>query len=298
MTKQMKTNAKPSDRLSQTVMHIILVLASLSAILPLVLCTVVSFTDEKSIMTKGYSFFPEKLSLDAYRMILGENWVFNAYAVTIFSTVAGTLLTVLLSAMIGYALSCQKMKYRNTIALILFIPMIFSAGLVPWYLLMTRTLGLKNSIFALIVPNVINPFWIFLLRNYFKTIPPSLAESAEMDGANPLFVFIRIITPLSTPILATIVLFSALAYWNNYTNALWLIDRKELYPLQYMLYKVQSLIAYNASRRAKGSAGSGTIPSQGAQMATFVVTLGPIVLVYPFVQKYFVKGIMIGAVKG
>jgi putative aldouronate transport system permease protein len=294
----MKIREKMSYKLFMTFIHVSLVLASLSAILPLVLCTIVSFSDEKSIMMHGFTFFPEKLSLAAYGMILGENWLFNSYAVTVVTTVAGTFITVLLTALMGYALSCRKMKYRNVIAFILFIPMIFCAGLVPWYLLMTRTLHLKNSIFALIVPNLINPFWVFLMRNFFTTVPASLAESAEMDGANPVYVFFRIIVPLSTPIIATIVLFSTLGYWNNYTNALWLIDKKELYPLQYMLYKVQSLIAYNASRMAKGSTGGGLIPGQSAQMATFVVTLGPIILVYPFVQKYFVKGIMIGAIKG
>lgn len=294
----MATRSDPTYRLFLALIHVTLAIAGLSALIPLVLCTIVSFSDEASIMTKGYSFFPSKLTLDAYRMILAEQWIFNAYKVTVVVTAVGTFVTVLFSSMIGYAISCAKLKYRNVIALILFIPMIFCAGLVPWYLLVTRVLRLKNTIFALIVPSLINPFWIFLLRNYFKTVPTSLAESAEIDGANPVYVFFKIIVPLSKPILATIVLFAALSYWNNYTNALWLIDKKELYPLQYMLYRVQSLIAYNVSRRAKGSAGGGMTPSQSAQMATFVVTLGPIVLVYPFIQKHFVKGIMVGAIKG
>jgi putative aldouronate transport system permease protein len=277
--------------------HVILVLASLSAILPLVLSIIVSISDEESILQHGYSFFPTGLSLAAYKIILQADWLFNAYKVTLFITVVGTFLTVLLSSMIGYAISVAKMRYRNVIAMILFIPMIFSAGLVPWYLWVTRALKLKNTIAALIVPSMINPFWVFLLRNYFKTVPASLAESAEIDGANPVRVFFTIILPLSKPILATIVLFAALSYWNNYINALWLIDSKELYPLQYMLYKIESLIAYNVSRQARARAGY-QIPTQAMQMATFVVTLGPIVLVYPFIQRFFVKGIMIGAIKG
>jgi putative aldouronate transport system permease protein len=277
--------------------HVILVLASLSAILPLILSVIVSVSDEKSILQHGYSFFPSAFSLNAYRIILQSDWLFSAYKVTIIVTVVGTFFTVLLSAMIGYAISVAKMKYRNVIAMILFIPMIFSAGLVPWYLWVTRVLKLKNTLAGLILPSLINPFWVFLLRNYFKTVPSSLAESAEMDGATPVRVFFTIILPLSKPIIATIILFAALNYWNNYINALWLIDGKELYPLQYMLYKVQSLIAYNVSRQARASSGY-QVPTQSMQMATFVVTLGPIVVVYPFIQRYFVKGIMIGAIKG
>ncbi len=277
--------------------HVVLVLACLGAILPLVLSIIISVSDEKSILAHGYTFFPSAFSFNAYRIILQADWLFDAYKVSVAVTVLGTFLTVLLSAMIGYAISVAKMRYRNVIAMILFIPMIFSAGLVPWYLWMTRTLHLKDTLAALIVPILINPFWIFLLRNYFKTVPSSLAESAEMDGANPIRVFFTIIMPLSKPILATIVLFAALNYWNNYLNALWLIDSKALYPLQYMLYKVESLIAYNVSRQARASSGY-QVPTQSMQMATFVVTLGPIVVVYPFIQRFFVKGIMIGAIKG
>ena len=287
----------PGYRLFVGLIHVILVLACLGAILPLVLSVIISVSDEKSILAHGYTFFPSALSTNAYRIILQADWLFDAYKVSVLVTVLGTFLTVLLSAMIGYAISVGKMRYRNVIAMILFIPMIFSAGLVPWYLWMTRTLHLKDTLAALIVPILINPFWIFLLRNYFKTVPSSLAESAEMDGANPVRVFFTIIMPLSKPILATIVLFAALNYWNNYLNALWLIDSKALYPLQYMLYKVESLIAYNVSRQARASSGY-QVPTQSMQMATFVVTLGPIVIVYPFIQRFFVKGIMIGAIKG
>ncbi len=273
----------------------ILTVVSLSAIVPLALAVIVSFSDEHSIMFKGYSFVPEKLSTLAYTIIFNENWVFDAYKITIITTVIGTVLCVLFSAMIGYAIHRPDVKYRNVVALILFIPMIFSAGLIPWYLWVTKYLHMKNSIWALIFPTLINPFWIFLLRNYFKSVPASLAESAEIDGAGPFATLFRIILPLSRPIIATTVLFAALGYWNNYTTAIWLIEKMELYPLQYMLYRVQALVAYKALARTA----SGAIkPTESVQMATFIIALGPIVLVYPFVQKYFVKGIMIGAVKG
>ncbi len=274
---------------------IVLAVVSLSAIVPLALAIVVSFSDEHSIMFKGYSFVPEKLSALAYTIIFSENWVFDAYTITLITTVIGTLLCVVLSAMIGYAMHRPDVKYRNVVAIVLFIPMIFSAGLVPWYLWVTKYLRMKNSIWALIFPTLINPFWIFLLRNYFKSVPASLAESAAMDGAGPFYTLFRIILPLSRPIIATVILFAALGYWNNYTTAIWLIEKMELYPLQYMLYRVQALVAYKALAR---SATGAIKPTESVQMATFIIALGPIVLVYPFVQKYFVKGIMIGAVKG
>lgn len=278
--------------------YILLALVSVSTIIPLVLTAIVSVTDEQSIIMNGYSFFPEKFSTLAFRMALEGDWVFDAYKVTIFITVVGTFLCVLLSSALGYALSVNKVRYRNKIAMFLFIPMVFNAGLMPWYLWVTRVLHLKNSLFALILPMLINPFWIFLLRNYFKTIPDSLAESAEIDGAGPVYTFLRIILPLSKPILATVVLFSSLSYWNNYTLSLWLIDKQELYPLQYLLYKLQSYIIWLAQNAGSISEGSEIVPSESTQMATFLIALGPIILVYPFIQKYFVKGIMVGAVKG
>ena len=278
--------------------YILLALVSVSTIVPLVLTAIVSVTDEQSIILNGYSFFPEKFSSLAFRMALEGDWIFDAYKVTIFITVVGTFLCVLLSSALGYVLSVNKVRYRNKIAMFLFIPMVFNAGLMPWYLWVTRVLHLKNSLLALILPALINPFWIFLLRNYFKTIPDSLAESAEIDGAGPVYTFLRIILPLSKPILATVVLFSSLSYWNNYTLSLWLIDKQELYPLQYMLYKLQSYIIWLAQNAGTISEGSEIVPSESTQMATFLIALGPIILVYPFIQKYFVKGIMVGAIKG
>jgi ABC-type glycerol-3-phosphate transport system permease component len=291
----MKERSGPGYAAFKAAIFIILTVVSLAAIVPLALAIIVSISDEHSIMFKGYSFLPEKLSTLAYSIIFRENWVFNAYKITLATTAIGTSLCVLFSAMIGYAIHRPDVKYRNVVAMILFIPMIFSAGLIPWYLWVTKYLHMKNSIWALIFPTLINPFWIFLLRNYFKSVPPSLAESAEMDGAGPFYTLFRIILPLSTPIVATIVLFAALEYWNNYTTAIWLLEKMELYPLQYMLYRVQALVAYKALARTSTGA---VKPTESVQMATFIIALGPIVLVYPFIQKYFVKGIMIGAVKG
>lgn len=275
-----------------------LVVVSISALVPLVLFVMVSITDEKTVLFYGYQFIPHKLSLFAYKVIFQESWVASAYKVSLIVTASGTLGCVLFSSMAGYMMSIGKVKYRNAIAMFFFLPMIFNAGVIPWYIWVTRYLHLKNTYFALTVTIMINPYWIFLMRNYFKTIPAALSESAEIDGAGPMYTFIRIILPLSKPIIATISLFAALMYWNDYIQALWLIDKVNMYPLQYVLYKIQSLVTFLAQHGGNLYNAKVVVPTETAQMATFVVALGPIVLVYPFIQKYFVKGIMIGAVKG
>lgn len=270
----------------------------LLAIVPFVLTFIVSISDENSVVKKGFSFFPDKFSLAGYKAVFSDSMIFNAYGVTLAVTVIGTIFSVLLCGLAGYAISVNKVKYRNKIALLFYIPMVFNAGLVPWYIVVTKVLMLKNSIFALILPLLISPFNIFLFRNYFKSIPAELAESAEIDGAGPFKTFFMVILPLSTPIIATISLFVSLVYWNDWVLALWMIDKQELFPLQYMLYRINSLISYMASNSGPGTGNIEKIPAQTTQMATLFVTIGPIILVYPFVQKYFVKGIMVGAVKG
>jgi putative aldouronate transport system permease protein len=192
-------------------------------------------------------------------------------------------------------MSVQKVRYRNFIAFFIFIPIVFSAGLVPWYIVVTNSLHLKNTIWALILPIAINPFNIFLLRNYYKSISPALSESAEIDGAGPWYIFYKIITPLSMPILATVGLFASLSYWNDFTMSLWLIDDRKLFSVQFLLYRINSMIAYLSQH---SNIASVQMPSETIVFAMFLITIGPIILVYPYVQKYFVKGIMIGSIKG
>lgn len=283
------------ERLANYLIHIIFVIFSLSVLIPFILTFIVSISDEKSIILKGYSFFPTKWSLAAYKVIFSNNEVFQAYGVSIAVTVIGTFLSLLLCALAAYAMSVKKVKYRNKISLYFYIPMVFNAGLVPWYLVISNVLHMKNSIWALIFPMLISPFNIFLIRNYFNTIPGSLLESAEIDGARPFTTFFKIIVPLSTPIIATVSLFIALAYWNDWVLSLWFIDKKELYSLQYLLYRIQYK---QFSSGLPSSANTGVLPMQTVQIATLFVTIGPIILLYPFIQRYFVKGIMVGAVKG
>lgn len=278
------------------VVHIPLIFVTIVTLVPFLLTFVVSFSDERSVLVNGYSFFPDSFSAYAYRYVLADDMIYRAYLVTICVTAVGTLLSVFLCAMAGYAMSVQKLRHRNKIAMYFYIPMVFQVSLVPWYLVVTNVLMLKNNLLALVVPLLIVPFYIFLLRNYFSTIPPSLAESAEIDGASQFQIFIRIIFPLGIPIIATVTLFVALKYWNDWTMALWFIDKREYQPLQFMLFRIKSLIDY--LQRSSSARTSRIVPTETVQAATLFVTIGPIILMYPFVQKYFIKGIMIGAVKG
>lgn len=274
---------------------IFLALVSLITLLPFLIVLSVSFSDERSIAKYGYSIIPKQLSLAAYKGLFGAgSTIFNAYKVTVFITVVGTLLAVLITSMMGYALSRKQLKYKNFFNMLVYIPMVFSGGLVPFYIVLLK-LHLSNNIWGLIVPMLFNPFNLFLIRNFFKGLPDSIMESAKIDGAGEFRIFWSIVLRLALPGLATITLFYALAFWNDWTLALLLIDDTRLYPLQYLLRQILSRVTFVAT---SGAHVTGNIPAESTKMATVIVTIGPIVLVYPFIQKYFIKGITIGAIKG
>ncbi|MGY5343582.1 carbohydrate ABC transporter permease [Paenibacillus glucanolyticus] len=285
--------------LSQTIMYTCITLYSAMCLLPMILVLMISITDEDAILKNGYSLFPEKFSLYAYKLIFtGGSQVLQSYMISIFVTVVGTVLAVLITGMAGYTLANKSVKYRNKLALYFFITMIFSAGIVPWYL-MNRSLGLTNNIMALIIPSLLfSPFNLFLVRNFMNGVPDSLRESATIDGANDLTIAFRIYLPLCTPVLATIALFYGLDYWNNWWNAIMLIDNKELYPLQFMLLQLKSEISMLNEMTMLAGANDVTLPAESVKMATAIVTIGPIIFLYPYLQKYFVKGLVIGSVKG
>ena len=265
-------------------------------LIPFLLVVAVAFSDEKSVAANGYRLFPQDWSLDAFKAILGDgSTVFNAYKVTLFVTIIGTALAVIITSMMGYALSRKCLRYRNVINLIAYIPMVFYGGLVPFYMVLLK-LHLKDSIWGLIVPMLLNPFNLFLILNFFRGLPDAVIESAKIDGAGEFLIYRKIVMRLALPGLATITLFYAMAYWNDFTLALLLINENKLYPLQYLLRMVLQRVTYVSS--AMGSQSMGNIPSESTKMATVVVTIGPIILVYPFIQKYFIKGITIGAIKG
>lgn len=272
---------------------------SIACILPLLLVLIVSFTDETAIQVNGYSFFPEKLSLEAYKLLFsGSSPLLQSYIISISVTLIGTLLAVLITAMAGYALSVKHVKYRNGLSMFFFVTMVFSAGLVPWYM-MCNALGLKNNIWALIIPGLLfTPFNLFLVRNYMKQLPDALVEAAKIDGANDYYIAFRIFIPLCLPVLATVTLFYGIGYWNNWFNAIMLVDNPNLYPLQYLLFKLNSEISMIQQMQSSISSGTTTtLPSESVKMATAIMTIGPIVLFYPFLQRYFIRGLLIGSIK-
>jgi putative aldouronate transport system permease protein len=269
--------------------------------LPFLLIVSGSLTSERFISENGYSLIPGEFSFKAYEVVFAvPESILRAYGVTIFITAVGTILGLFMSAMTAYVLQRREFKYRNVFAFYFYFTSLFSGGLVPWYILMVRYMGMKNNLLALIVPSLLNVFYIVIIRSFISTIPDSISESARIDGAGDFTIFVRLVLPLSKPVLATIGLFTALNYWNEWFNAMLFIDKNNMMPLQYYLYKMLSQMTMIRSLLSKVPQLAATVkpPEESFKMAMTVVTIGPILLLYPYLQKYFIKGIMIGAVKG
>ncbi len=287
------------DKLFNVFNYIFLSLLSAAAVLPFILVLVVSFTPEKYIMMDGYSLLPKGFTLTAYKWILGSNsTVFSAYKISIFIAIAGLCGGIVLVSMTAYAASRKQLRYRNIIAYIAWIPTVFYSGLIPFYMILVK-LHLQNNILGLIIPMLMSPFNVFLMINYFRGLPESIMESAKIDGASDFKTFLRIVIPMSTPVIATVSLFIILQYWNDWQLPLLLLDtgHRELYPLQYLLRQIMAQVSF-AQDQTVQLVGANELPQESVKMATVIVTLGPILLVYPYIQKFFIKGITLGAVKG
>ena len=290
----MRSTATPWD----VPIYLFLVVFAVFCAVPMLLIVMVSVTDEASIIKHGYSLMPAEFSVEAYKIVFRRgSSVLRSYTVTAFVTFTGTLLAVAITAMAAFTLANKHVKYRNGMAMFVFITMLFHSGLVPWYV-MCRNLGLTDNVLALIIPSLLfNPFNLFLVRNFMKGIPDSLMDSAKIDGASDFRIAFAIFFPLSTPVLAAVSLFYALGYWNDWFNAIMLVDDKRLYPLQYLLLKLRELQTL-AELQMAGVGSDFTVPGESLKMATAIVTIGPIVFFYPFLQRYFVKGLIIGSIKG
>lgn len=300
-THPIKKKAKIKQEKSLAIVsYTIVTLFAIFCLVPFWMLIVASITDELSIMQHGYTLFPKEISFEAYKLILETNRIPQAYQVSIFVTVVGTTLAMLITSMCAYAISVETLKYRNVLSFFIYFTMLFSGGLVPTYMLITRYLKLTNNIWVLIVPGLCSPWNLFLLRNFFKEIPASFAESAKLDGASDLRILASIILPVSLPAIASVSLFYALSFWNEWFRALLYITDRQIYPLQYLVREIMRNIDFmNELAAQTGVVTSGYVtPSYSARMATAVVTIGPIILLYPFLQKYFVKGLMVGGVKG
>ncbi|WP_242829353.1 carbohydrate ABC transporter permease [Butyrivibrio sp. WCD3002] len=282
---------------------VVLGFLSVLALLPIILIVIASFTDETTLLRNGYSFFPEKWSTDAYVYMFQQGaTIFRAYGISVLVTLVGTLISVLITTMIAYPMSRKNFRFKNVLAFFVFFTMLFNGGVVPSYMMWTQLFNIKNTIWALILPNYLcGAFNIFLVRNYYaNSIPDALIESAQIDGASELTIFFKIIFPLAVPTVATISLFTALTYWNDWVNALYYIQKPQYYGIQNLLIRIMNNIQYLKSGAASVAVGTGAVqlPSNAVRMSMAVIGILPIVVIYPFVQKYFVKGVVVGAVKG
>ncbi len=270
-------------------------------IVPFLLIVSGSITSEQSILRDGFSLIPKEISFEAYKMIfLAPDAMLRAYGITIFITFVGGSCSLFLTSMTAYVLQHKDFPFRSKFSFYFYFTTLFSGGLVPWYILMMKYLGLKNNILALIIPLLFNVFYIIIVRSFMSGIPDSISESAKMDGAGEFTIFLKLILPLSKPVLAAMGLFIALNYWNDWFNAMLFIDKSNMMPLQYYLHNL--LASTEGLNKMRSQLPPGFIqtssPSESLKMAMTVITIGPIILLYPYLQKYFVKGIMVGSVKG
>ncbi len=296
----MKVKKSKSDIALVVFAYLVIGIIGLACVLPLIMTVSVSFSSETTIVKEGYSFLPQDFSLDTYTYIFSHSGmdILRSYGVTISIAVIGTALAILITSMMAFALSVNDMKYRNVIAFIADFTIIFSAGLIPWYFVCVNYYNLSNNYWGLIVPSIFSVWNMFLLRTYFKAISQSLYEAARIDGASYFAVYWKITIPLSKTPLLTVGLMCFLQFWNDWWNALMFIRDKALWPLQYFLYNIMSNVnAVSSGRVPSGAAANLKLPAETVKMAVTLITIGPILFGYPFIQKYFVNGIMTGAVK-
>lgn len=287
---------------SRFFIHAVMIIMCILVIIPFWLLIMSSFSDNNYAIREGYKFLPKELSLDAYRFIMRE-WaqVGRAYLVTIVVTVLGTVMSLLIVSMLSYGLSQRDLPGRKVIFGLILITMLFSGGIVPQYLIYNNYLHVKNTIWGLILPNLLlNGFTVVLVKNYFESsIPAELTEAMRIDGAGPVTVYARLIMPLSTPILATVGLMEAISYWNDWNNGLYYITDSRLFSMQQLLNEMNNNVNFlvNNASSLQGVDVS-ALPSSTMRLALAVVGILPILIAYPFFQKYFAKGITMGAVKG
>lgn len=280
----------------QWLVHGILILLGLACLIPMMLVISVSLSDEKALVQHGYNILPVGFTTSAYEYILQQpGQMLQAYGVTGVVTIVGTLGGLLLSSMLAWPLARQDFRLRGPLSFYVFFTLLFSGGMVPFYILVTRYLGLKDSILALILPYMVTAWYVLILRTSFAQLPTELLDAARIDGAGEWRIFFRIVLPLSKPVLATIGLFYVLRYWNDWFLALLFINDAVLYPLQYLLYVLMRNITFLASNPQTTGM---PIPTQSARMALAVLAFGPALFTFLLLQKYFVRGITIGGLKG
>lgn len=300
----MKSNVRkyrsPGDRAFLGAAYLFVLIVAMAGVLPFIMLLSGSFTSESYIINHGYSLIPGEFSLTAYKSIFeNSKSVINAYGITIFTTAAGTVLAMFMTSMTAYVVHRRDFPYRNKISFFMYFTTLFSGGLTPYYMLM-MWLGMKNNILSLILPHLLSVFNIIIVRTFMQSLPHEFVEAAKVDGAGDFKIYTAIILPMVKPVMATIALFVGLSLWNQWYNCMLFISDKNLYTLQYYLYTMLN----NATAMKELMNGttidtsSIAIPTESIKLAMTMIAAGPILLLYPFVQKYFVKGITIGGVKG
>lgn len=280
--------------------YVTLTILAVFCVFPFILVISSSLSEESTIIEKGFQIFPTAFSTEAYSLLFKyPEEMLKAYGITISVTAIGTLVGLFLTSMTAYVLSRRDFKWRSSFSFFFFFTTLFSGGLVPWYLMIVNYLHLKDTLLVLILPMLMNVFYIIVMKSFMSSIPDAITESAKIDGAGDFRIFMQLIVPLSKPALATIGLFIALAYWNDWYNALLFISKSDLMPLQYYLYKMLgNMDGMRKAMMASGAVVNSDLPTESLKMAMTIVATGPILLAYPFIQKYFVTGLTIGAVKG
>ncbi|WP_148410837.1 carbohydrate ABC transporter permease [Murimonas intestini] len=291
------------NKTGQVVLNIIFILLTAAAVAPFLLLVSSSLTSEASLVREGYCFVPHEFDLGAYTYLFKSGAkILRGYGITILVTVMGTTLSVLLTTLFAYPLSRKEMPFRYGFSFFVFFTMLFNGGLVPTYMMWTQVFHIKNTIFALLLPSLLmNAFYIIMMRSFFTSnIPDALVEAARIDGAGEYRILYRIVLPLSKPMMATISLMVGLGYWNDWMNSLYYVSDEKMFSIQAILNTIITNIQFLMSSSSTASSGMdvSTLPSVGIRMAIAVIGVVPVLCIYPFFQKYFVKGIVVGGVKG
>jgi putative aldouronate transport system permease protein len=299
MRKNSVVRTTASTKIFYVLCYALVTLVAFICLVPFILLISGSFSSDHAIRFYGYSFWPREFSLEAYSMVFKfPQKILRAYGVSIFITALGTVLGVFILTLTAYVLSRKSFKYRNKISFFFYFTTLFNGGMVSTYIFYIQYLHLKNSYIALILPGLFNVFYLLIMRSFIAAIPSALIESAKIDGAGEFKIFIQIILPIIPSALATIGLFMALSYWNDWYNAMLYLNSPEKFPLQYMLYDMLAKAQALAQIASQANIQMQQMPTESLKLAMAVVATGPIVLAYPFVQKYFIKGVTIGSVKG
>ena len=293
------TESKSFDRVSTVILTALVIVV----ILPILLIVIASFSAEDVLIRDGYTYFPAEWSLDSYYYMIKQGVVIlRSYGISFLVTIGGTAISVLITTMLAYPMARKSFRGRNVLAFFVFFTMLFNGGIVPSYIMWTQIFHIKDTVWALMLPNyLVTAFNVILVRNYYQnSVPDSLIEAAQLDGASELKIFYKVMLPLSKPAVATIGLFTGITYWNDWTNGLYYINNEKLYSIQQLLMKIMDNIQALRSNSTASLLGTGAVelPGTSIRMAMAVIGILPILLIYPFVQKYLVKGVVVGAVKG